>query len=80
MARPRGILIAPHNWGSLLGFYLQLHVGMAVPNFYRAENDPLTTDVLIAEGYRIRDGLCSVPDAPGFGHGLSLDDIGPLSG
>ena len=51
MARPQGILVAPHNWGSLLGFYLQLHVGLAVPNFYRAEHDPVS----------------SVPDAPGFG-------------
>ena len=67
MARPQGILVAPHNWGSLLGFYQQLHVGFAVPNFYRAEHDPLSSDVLIAEGYQIDDGVCSVLDTPGFG-------------
>jgi L-alanine-DL-glutamate epimerase-like enolase superfamily enzyme len=72
MAQPQGILIAPHNWGSLLGFYQQLHVGLAVPNFYRAENDPLSTDVLIAEGYQIENGQCTVPDAPGFG--LAIDE------
>ncbi len=72
MAQPQGILIAPHNWSSLLAFYLQLHVGLAVPNFYRAENDPLTSDVLIAEGYDIDGGVCSVPDAPGFG--LAIDE------
>jgi L-alanine-DL-glutamate epimerase-like enolase superfamily enzyme len=72
MAEPRGILVAQHNWGSPLGFYLQLHVGVAVPDFYRAENDPLTSDVLIAEGYEITDGACSVPDAPGFG--LAIDE------
>ncbi len=72
MAEPRGILVAPHNWSSLLSFYLQLHVGLAVPNFYRAENDPLTSDVLIAEGYTIDGGYCSVPDAPGFG--LAIDE------
>jgi D-galactarolactone cycloisomerase len=71
-ARPRGILVAPHNWGSLVGFYMQLHVGRAIPNFYRAENDPLQTDLLIGEGYEIRDGACSVPVAPGFG--LKLDE------
>jgi len=71
MARPQGILIAPHNWGSLLGFYQQLQMGLAVPNFYRAENDPLSTDVLVADGYKIDDGLCSVPDTPGFG--LAID-------
>jgi L-alanine-DL-glutamate epimerase-like enolase superfamily enzyme len=72
MAEPQGILVAPHNWGSLLGFYQQLTVGLALPNFYRAEHDPLTTDVLTAEGYRIEDGVCSVPDTPGFG--LAIDE------
>ena len=66
-AKPQGLMVAPHNWGSLVGFYMQLHVGRAITNFYRAENDPLSNDVLIAEGYKIRDGSCSVPDVPGFG-------------
>jgi len=26
--------------------------------------------VLAADGYHIRDGYCSVPDAPGFGLGV----------
>lgn len=72
MAAPQGIQIAPHNWGSLLGFYLQLHVGLAMPNFYGAEQDPLTTDVLVADGYEIADGKCTVPNAPGFG--MAIDE------
>jgi L-alanine-DL-glutamate epimerase-like enolase superfamily enzyme len=72
MGRPNGIIVAPHNWGSLIGYYMQLHVGRAITNFYRAEHDPLATDVLVAEGYAIKDGLATVPDAPGFG--LSLVD------
>lgn len=71
-AAEKGIKVAPHNWGSLVGFYMQLHVGRAVMNFYRAENDPLDSDVLIGEGYTLRDGKCSVPDAPGFG--LKIDE------
>jgi L-alanine-DL-glutamate epimerase-like enolase superfamily enzyme len=47
-------------------------VGLALPNFYRAEHDPLSSDVLIAEGYDIADGVCRVPDAPGFG--LAIDE------
>ncbi len=66
-ARPQGILVGPHNWGSLVGFYMQLQVGRAITNVYRAEHDPLSTDLLIAEGYKIGGGTCSVPDAPGFG-------------
>lgn len=66
-ARPQQIRVAPHNWGSLVGFYMQLHVGRAIDNFYRAEHDPLANDLLIAEGYTIKDGLAEVPEAPGFG-------------
>jgi L-alanine-DL-glutamate epimerase-like enolase superfamily enzyme len=66
-ARPAKIQIAPHNWGSLIGFYMQLHVGRAITNFYLAEHDPLTNNVIIADGYKIDDGECSVPAAPGFG-------------
>jgi len=70
--RPAGIQVAPHNWGSLIGFYMQLHVGRAIKNFYMAEHDPLTTDVILAEGYEIKDGFCSVPAVPGFG--LEIDE------
>jgi L-alanine-DL-glutamate epimerase-like enolase superfamily enzyme len=72
MAKPHGILISPHNWGSLVGFYLQLHIGRAVPNFYRAEHDPLASDILVTEGYKIENGVCTVPDGPGFG--LAIDE------
>jgi len=71
-AEPYGILVAPHNWGSLIGFYMQLHVGRAITNFYRAENDPLSNELLIADGYEIADGTASVPQRPGFG--LKVDD------
>lgn len=72
MAKPHGGRIAPHNWGSLVGFYMELHVGRAVGNFYRAEHDPLATDVLVADGYQIKEGLASTPSEPGFG--LSIDE------
>ncbi|HOA72583.1 MAG TPA: mandelate racemase/muconate lactonizing enzyme family protein [Phycisphaerae bacterium] len=72
MARPHGAMIAPHNWGSLFGFYLQLQVGRAIPNFYRAEEDPLSCKAVGTDGYRMRDGRCRLPDAPGLG--LTLND------
>jgi len=71
-AKEQGLMVAPHNWGSLVGFYMQLHVGRAITNFYRAEQDPLDSDVLIADGYDVRDGACSIPKTPGFG--LRIDD------
>ncbi|UCF17008.1 MAG: hypothetical protein JSW59_06015, partial [Phycisphaerales bacterium] len=70
--RDKGILIAPHNWGSLIGYYMQLHIGRAIGNFYRAEHDPVSTDVVVADGYSIKDGCATVPEAPGFG--LTVDE------
>ena len=33
-----------------------------------AEHDPLASDIpCVADGYKIKDGACSLPDAPGFG-------------
>ena len=46
---------------------MQLHVGRAIKNLYMAEHDPCANDVLMADGYEIQDGTCSVPDVPGFG-------------
>ena len=71
--KPKGLMVAPHNWGSLVGYYMQLHVGRAITNFYRAENDPLSNSVLIADGYKIKDGYSSVPEAPGFGLKINED-------
>jgi len=71
-AKPEGLQVSPHGWGSLVGFYTTLHVGRAITNYYRAENDPLDSDILIADGYAIQDGTASVPEAPGFG--LKLDE------
>jgi L-alanine-DL-glutamate epimerase-like enolase superfamily enzyme len=49
-----------------------LHVGRAITNFYRAEHDPLSNKVLIAEGYDRKEGLATVPKSPGFG--LTIDE------
>ena len=72
MAAKQNLLIAPHNWGSLLGYYMQLQVGRAIPNFYRAEHDPLSTPILIADGYSRKNGLATVPNTPGCG--LRIDE------
>ncbi len=72
MAKPHGGRIAPHNWGSLIGFYMELHIARAIGNFYRAEHDPLTSGVIVADGYQIKDGAVSVSDSPGFG--LAIDE------
>ena len=72
MASEQNLLVAPHNWGSLVGYYMQLQVGRAIPNFYLAEHDPLSTPILVDEGYSRKDGLATVPDTPGCG--LVIDE------
>ena len=72
LCRGKGVLVAPHNWGSLIGYYMQLHIGRAVGNFYRAEHDPVSTDVIAADGYAIEDGRAAVSEAAGFG--LQIDE------
>lgn len=71
-AKPQGLTVAPHGWGSLMGFYASLQIGGAITNYSMAENDPLDSDVLIADGYAIKDGKVKLPPAPGFG--LKLDE------
>lgn len=71
-AAEQQLRVAPHNWGSWIGYIMQLHVGRAIRNFYRAEHDPLTNDVLLADDYSIADGEATLPDAPGLG--LRIDE------
>jgi L-rhamnonate dehydratase len=71
-AKPQNLLISPHGWGSLLGFYASAHLGRGITNYYMGENDPLDNAMLIADGYALKDGTANVPDAPGFG--LKLDE------
>lgn len=75
-AKEQGLSVAPHNWGSLVGYYMQLHVGRGIDNFYRAEHDPLATEILTADGYERKDGLATVPAAPGFGLAINEDRFG----
>ncbi len=67
MAGRYGVKCAPHNWGSLLGFYLSLQFGVTIPHFLYGEVATLSSDVIDASGYTFKDGAFSVPDSPGLG-------------
>jgi L-alanine-DL-glutamate epimerase-like enolase superfamily enzyme len=62
-----GVKCAPHNWGSLFGFFLSLQFGKTIPNFLYGEVATLTSDVVDTSGYIFKDGAFSVPDTPGLG-------------
>jgi len=72
MARKAGSLVAPHNWGCEFAFYVMIHMGNVISNYYGAENDNGKIEVPIykEEPYKVVNGRCHVPDSPGFGLNL----------
>lgn len=75
LAEPYGGRVAPHNWGSLLGYYIQLHLGKVIPNWYYAEHDNLSTPALIPNGYMMSDGYTTVTENPGLGLDIDEDQL-----
>ncbi len=67
LGKPYGARVAPHNWGSLLGFYCQLHLGKVIKNWYRAEHDALVLASITPLGFEMKDGRTTVSEAPGLG-------------
>jgi L-alanine-DL-glutamate epimerase-like enolase superfamily enzyme len=66
--------LAPHNWGSNLGVFMQAVLARGIPNFLSAEWDTSTSDLFDTTAFTFRDGLLRVPDAPGCGLVLR-DDV-----
>ena len=73
MAAAHGVRCAPHNWGSLLGFYLSLQLGKTIPHFLYGEVATLTSDVIDTSNYTFTGGTFTVPDTPGLGLALNED-------
>jgi len=64
--------LAPHNWGSFLGLYMQLTLARGISNFLMAEQDVSTSDLFDTSAFTFRNGEVRVPDDPGCG--LKLDE------
>jgi len=60
--RQHGLRIAPHNFGSEIGVYKQVHLGLVVPNFEFAEGDDARYSQYLATGIRIEDGIARLTD------------------
>jgi galactonate dehydratase len=67
-----GMTVAPHNFGSKLGFWSQIHLGLVTPNWEFCETDDSQFPALRAEGIQIKNGLASLTGAPGIG--VTLDE------
>jgi len=63
-------LSAPHNWGSHLAGYYIAQFGRGCPRFAMGEIDTMRMPGVRADGYKLANGLMTVPDSPGFGLAL----------
>jgi len=67
-----GVTVAPHNFGSKLGFYPQVHLGLVTPNWEFSETDDSAFPALRADGFRVVNGRAELTGAPGLG--VTLDE------
>ena len=67
-----GITVAPHNFGSKLGFYSQVHAGLVTPNWEFSEADDSAFPALRADGFHVEHGRAGLTGMPGLG--VSLDE------
>jgi D-galactarolactone cycloisomerase len=61
------IKLAPHNWGSFLGLYMQLVLARGIPNFLIAEQDPSLSELFDTSAFQFKEGKIKVPETPGCG-------------
>jgi L-alanine-DL-glutamate epimerase-like enolase superfamily enzyme len=66
-----GMTVAPHNFGSKLGFYPQVHLGLVTPNWEFSETDDSAFPALGADGVHVANGRAELTGAPGLG--VTLD-------
>jgi L-alanine-DL-glutamate epimerase-like enolase superfamily enzyme len=62
-----GMSVAPHNFGSKLGFYAQVHLGLVTANWEFCETDDSQFPALDARGFRFRKGVAQLAGEPGLG-------------
>lgn len=68
-----GVKSAPHNYGSSYGNYVTGHLAAAIDHFQFVEWDEMSVEGIDASAYKVKDGMVSIPSAPGFG--IQLDDV-----
>jgi len=77
LCRKHGINLAPHNFGSEIGVYEQVHLALAIPNFEFAEGDDTRFPQYVAPGIDIQNGEATLNDRC---HGLGVaHDVSQLS-
>ena len=68
--------VAPHNFGSKLGFWSQIHLGLVTANWEFCETDDSQFPAFITNGIEVRAGHASV-NGPGLGVTLKESALQP---
>ena len=71
-----GTTIAPHNFGSKLGFYAQVHAGLVIPNWELSEADDSMFPALRADGLVVENGRAKLTGMHGLGVSLNEEHLG----
>jgi D-galactarolactone cycloisomerase len=71
----RGMTMAPHNFGSKLGFYAMAHLGLVTKNWEFCESDDTQIPALDAKGFNIHKGMVQLTGAPGVGWHLREEHL-----
>jgi gluconate/galactonate dehydratase len=77
-ADARSLPVAPHNIAGPIGTMASAHVCASIPNFlaleWHASSVPFFDDLVVGvDGPIIQDGYITIPDTPGIGVDLDLD-------
>ncbi|MGH7154446.1 MAG: mandelate racemase/muconate lactonizing enzyme family protein, partial [Acetobacteraceae bacterium] len=79
MAQPQAVVMAPHNYNSVLaGFAATVHVCAVIPNFRIAEYFVNFRDACAAvakQQIKVEDGWAELPDTPGLGIDVDADRL-----
>src|SRR5258706_5940 len=71
----RGMTLAPHNFGSKLGLYAMIHLGMIVPNWEFAESDDTQIPALVPDGFKVLASMATLTGMPELGGTLREDAL-----
>jgi galactonate dehydratase len=80
MAEAYYIPISPHNAQGSFQIVAGAHVMMTVPNFYRLEHGSSAIpdyNRFLTEPLNFHDGVLTLPDRPGLGYDLNMDEVMP---
>jgi D-galactarolactone cycloisomerase len=72
-----GVALAPHNFGSKLGFWSQVHLGLVTPGWAFSESDDSAFPALQGDGFHLADGQVSLTGLPGLGVRLDTAHLDP---